>query len=356
MPAGVATEPLTTDLEIFKTGTHTSSNGTTLSFTQSHLQEIADSYDPNHHEAPVIVGHAYATSPAYGWIESLKTVGDRLVARVKQIEPQFAELVRAGRFKRISAGLYTPESPSNPYPGKFSLREVSFLGAQPPAIKGLKPVEFAEEEGVLEFEETLSSFDNTNAGNSFELLERLLIRVSDLEAKVSLLPIYSEKTMTIETKEAEFAERQRQLEIQQAELAKQAQKLAARQAEFDRKEDMDFAEGLVKEGKALPAEKENLVAMMRSMRTSELTVSFGENDNPPMLDAFKTMLSKRPPIIPFGEHAKPEDKPKHNSINFSVPEGLDVDTDALELHDKALAYMDSHKGISYIQAISKVGG
>jgi hypothetical protein len=157
-------------------------------------------------------------------------------------------------------------------------------------------------------------------------------------------------------KELDFAERQRQLEIQQADLVKQAQKLAARQAELDRKEDLDFAEGLIKEGRALPAEKEKLITMMGAMRSSEVTVNFGENDKPPMLDAFKDMLSKRPPVIALGEHAKPEDKPKVGGVNFSAPDGTEVDPDALEVHEKALAYQEAHPGTSYIAAVQKVGG
>ncbi|MFS2072756.1 hypothetical protein ACEN9D_28795 [Pseudomonas sp. CT11-2] len=39
-------------------------------------------------------------------------------------------------------------------PGVYYLRHVGFLGAQPPAVKGLRPIELAEgEPGVIEFSE-----------------------------------------------------------------------------------------------------------------------------------------------------------------------------------------------------------
>ncbi len=61
--------------------------------------------------------------------------------------------MEAGRYKKVSASFYQPDSPNNPVPtGVFYLRHVGFLGAQPPAIKGLKDIAFNEnEEGVIEF-------------------------------------------------------------------------------------------------------------------------------------------------------------------------------------------------------------
>ena len=68
--------------------------------------------------------------------------------------------MRAGRYKKLSASLYSPSSPANPRPGTWYLRHVGFLGAQPPAIKGLAPVNFAagDEEGTVtvEFSEEMS--------------------------------------------------------------------------------------------------------------------------------------------------------------------------------------------------------
>ncbi|HEY9644312.1 MAG TPA: hypothetical protein V6C57_27710, partial [Coleofasciculaceae cyanobacterium] len=131
-------------LEIFRAGTHTAANGIQLNFTQQHLQEIADGYDPNHHEAPVVLGHPADNSPAYGWIKGLQVVGDRLYATLHQLNPSFVEAVRNAAYKKVSASFYTPESSANPKPGRFMLRHLGFLGAQPPAVKGLAPIQFSE--------------------------------------------------------------------------------------------------------------------------------------------------------------------------------------------------------------------
>ena len=68
------------------------------------------------------------------------------------MDAAFAETVAAGRFKKIFASFYSPDAPANPVPGVYYLRHVGFLGAQPPAVTGLRSPEFADNEaGVVEF-------------------------------------------------------------------------------------------------------------------------------------------------------------------------------------------------------------
>jgi len=122
--------------EIFKVGTHTSSAGDTREWTLEDLEKIASLYDPANHEAPIVIGHPEHDSPAYGWIEALKVEGERLLAKPKQLIEDFKEWVRAGRYKKVSMALY-PD---------FTLRHVGFLGAVPPAVKGLAG--FEEREGI----------------------------------------------------------------------------------------------------------------------------------------------------------------------------------------------------------------
>ena len=120
--------------EIFKTGTHTDAAGNTSDWTEEDLDKIVRLYDPSNHEAPIVVGHPELDSPAYGWIEALKREGDRLLAKPKQLVDQFKDWVKDGLYKKVSMALY-PD---------FSLRHVGFLGATPPAVKGLANVRFEE--------------------------------------------------------------------------------------------------------------------------------------------------------------------------------------------------------------------
>ncbi len=146
---------MTKPLHIFRAGRHTAMSGQSLAFSEVDVAGIARAYDPALHEAPIVVGHPKADAPAYGWVKSLRAEGAELFAEPDQVEPAFAEMVRAGRFKRISASFYPPKAAANPVPGSYYLKHVGFLGAQPPAVKGLKAAEFAEggEEVVIEFSE-----------------------------------------------------------------------------------------------------------------------------------------------------------------------------------------------------------
>ncbi|MGN6866723.1 2-oxoacid:acceptor oxidoreductase, partial [Neisseria sp. P0020.S003] len=69
--------------------------------------------------------------------------GGVLSADFVQMDDDFMGWVKDGRYKKVSASFYPPDSPSNPKPCSWYLRRVVFLGAQPPAVKGLSAINFA---------------------------------------------------------------------------------------------------------------------------------------------------------------------------------------------------------------------
>ena len=128
--------------EIFKAGKQTDSQGRTRDFTIEDLDKIASSYNPAQHEAPVVIGHPKDNDPAWGWVQGLKRQGNILMAQYKDLIPEFVDMVKKGLFKKRSISLY-PD---------LSLRHVGFLGAMPPAVKGLADVQFkGDEEAIYEF-------------------------------------------------------------------------------------------------------------------------------------------------------------------------------------------------------------
>ncbi len=131
-------------IAVFKTGRHTDSKGNERIWTEADLDRIAAAYDPKSHEAPVVIGHPKDNAPAYGWVEGLKRTGDTLWAQIKPTVAEFADWLKAGLFKKRSISLY-PD---------MTLRHVGFLGAMPPAVKGLPDYAFNDPEtAVIEFEE-----------------------------------------------------------------------------------------------------------------------------------------------------------------------------------------------------------
>lgn len=130
-------------MEIFKAGKYPQGE-----FTVKELAEIANSYNPSLHEAPATIGHVsdYHDSkiPAYGWIGKVFQVGDKLKVAFSNFSEELKGLVGGGYYKKVSAGFYKPDDPNNPTPGKWHLHHVAFLGAQPPAVKGLEAIAFSD--------------------------------------------------------------------------------------------------------------------------------------------------------------------------------------------------------------------
>jgi hypothetical protein len=143
-------------IEIFRTGTHTDSEGRTKTFGDSDLEGLVSTYDPKKHEAPVVIGHPKDNAPAYGWVEALKKEGARLLMKVKNAAPEFVDMVKQGLFKKRSISIY-PDG---------SLNHVGFLGAAAPAVKGLENISFAEG-ATFEFFEFEQESD---AGEKLEIL------------------------------------------------------------------------------------------------------------------------------------------------------------------------------------------
>lgn len=127
-------------IAIARTGTFQDSEGRNQTFNAADLDAIAANYDPARLEAPLVFGHPKDSAPAYGWVTGLKRDGQKLFARLASVPGAVRELVGKGRYRYVSMSL-TPD--------RKSLRHVGLLGAVPPAIDGLGPVELAGEPGII---------------------------------------------------------------------------------------------------------------------------------------------------------------------------------------------------------------
>lgn len=243
------------EIEFLRVGVHTAMNGSSHNFTSDIAQEIVDTYNPDNFKAPLIISHRTGdysdrsiveSELAFGTPKFLKKVGDRVKAVFEKISPKFVEWVRNNEILGISPSFYPPDHPSNPTPGKWSLRHIAGLGKSPPAIKGLASLSLSEflnsPVGAIDLGEFEYSTDTSGAitldfmagegyeifgrlrdyliekegvevadriipsyylqvisepqpknDYPFELIEQLMMRVSDLESRlVPLQPIYSE--------------------------------------------------------------------------------------------------------------------------------------------------------------------
>ncbi len=344
-PALADPSALPQGIEIFRAGTHRDDAGNTHHFTRAQLAEMAASYNAELREAPLTVGHPKDNLPAYGWVAKVYVnEAGNLAIDPHQVDPQFAQMVKDGRFKKRSASFYPPTAPHNPTPGKWYLRHVAFLGAQPPAVAGLKDIGFADAGEAVSFSETAAP--------------------SPAPADPTQP---QEHAMSDPTKDAEVQKLRDELKAAndatakaQAEAKDAADKVAAAQKEvqsFSEKAAADrragfasFAESQVKAGRLLPKDKAVAIAALEAVSAAQ-PVSFSEGGTTTTVTALELgswlqgQISSRNPVVSFGEQAGG---------------GADVSqfdargkTDA-EVHRAALAYQAQHPEVNYAEALSQV--
>ena len=164
-----------------------------MTFSETDLEACANAYDPAIHEAPIVIGHPKTDLPAYGWVKSLAFSESGLLdAHPHQVNVDFAEMVNNGAFKKVSASFYTPDSKNNPVPGVYYLKHVGFLGAEAPAIKGLRQASFSEsEEGVIEFNEiAFSGYNTLTVARILRRIREWLLVEKGQEVADTVLPDY----------------------------------------------------------------------------------------------------------------------------------------------------------------------
>ncbi len=365
----------TKPLHIFKPGRRTAMSGVTLDFSESDLEASARAYDPTKHEAPIVIGHPKHDAPAYGWVKSLAAGAEGLNAEPHQVDADFAELVAAGRYKKISASFYLPDAPNNPAPGVYYLRHVGFLGAQPPAVKGLKQAEFADaEDGVVEFGE-LGWGMETNAGLWRRMREWLLAKFGQ-ETADQIVPDWQIESIresarqdddvsraafadpvqpTPEEKHAVTPEQKAALEAENAQLKQRLADAEAREktaaAARRHGEHVAYAEQLVGEGRLAPKQKDAVVAFLGAVAGAPL--EFGEGDaKQPLATAFKSFLAELPKVVEFGERAT-KDKAAQSADGDAVDYGENVDQDRLALDRKIREHMQAHQ-VDYATAAARL--
>lgn len=369
----------TKTLHIFKPGRQTAMNGLTLEFSESDLAASAAAYDPAKHEAPIVIGHPKHDDPAYGWVKSLATADDGLQAEPHQVDAAFAELVEAGRYKKISASFYLPDAPNNPVPGVYYLRHVGFLGAQPPAVKGLKAVAFADDpdSDVVEFSDwgmeanaslwrrmrdfLLTKFGQETADQvvpdwQIESIREAARQDDDAQRTSFADPTVSPTHQPHEENHAVTPEEKAALEAENAQLKQRLADADAREkasAAAKRHGDhLAYAEQLVGDGKLAPKHKDAVVAFL-DFSDGETALEFGEGDaKQPLATAFKSFLGDLPKVVEFGETAT-KDKAGQQSGGDAVDYGENVDQDRLALDRKIRQYMQEHK-VDYATAAACV--
>ncbi|MCL2524579.1 MAG: hypothetical protein FWF20_06980 [Betaproteobacteria bacterium] len=356
------------DFEIFRAGTHRDRAGGEWDISDADLAAIAAGYKPDFSEAPIVVGHPSVDAPAYGWVTSIHVADGRLYAKSRDVDPAFAEMVKAQRFPKRSAAFYPPQHPSNPTPGQLYLRHVGFLGAHPPAVKGLRDIHFSAADGVISFAEDIAKpslpASLPQAGERRDLPplstsgEGSGVRIGHALSHPSLqenpmsddnkakpAPAADPAQTELAALKAQFSEAVGERDNARAELATIKQQLAeieARGREARHLSHIAFAEAQVAASHILPKDVGAMVAVL-DLLADAAPVEFTEGDATRKLspvEFVKNLIERQQSGLQFGEFAP-------GKVGGGKPQGdAAIDAAARKLAaEKSIPYADAVRAV-----------
>lgn len=305
-------------IEVFQAGKHTDSAGNARTWSRDDLDQIIANFDTAQ-PAPLVIGHPKTDSPAWGWTESLKRVGGKLLAKFNQVPEQLVDAVRDGRYRNRSVKLAHGED-------GWKLIHVGLLGAAPPAVEGLAPIAFeAEPAGVTYQFDAVDAAGLSLIARGMQKLRELIIahfgqdeadtyvpqseidnlnslaaaqRADDGDVDTSPQPAFSRHTedpAMDEKLKADLDAKSAELDAANAKLAE----FAANQRTADAKRTVDVA---LAEGRLTPAQAQGLPEFMASLDdASEFEFAAGDGQGKQTGAAFfREFLAKLPKQVELG--------------------------------------------------------
>ncbi len=200
-------------IECFVIGTHTDSKGRTATYSEADLLQMQK--NTPRRTAPIVIGHPQANHPAYGWNDDIKVEGGKLSIKFDQVNEDFAEMDKNGAFKKRSLSIGKNQD------GEYYIRHVGWLGAKPPAIKGLADVEYndGEDAVVYEFGETEAinelAYLIQTVGNLLRGAREKIIEDSNVETADRIFPDWQINSLQT-AYESVSARLQTKLEVERA--------------------------------------------------------------------------------------------------------------------------------------------
>lgn len=268
------------DREIFKAGKWRASTGA-VEATSAMLDQIVASYNGLNSKVqgyaiPLKLGHTNVKgAPAMGYASNVRRQGDTLLADFTDMPPEIVDAISAKRYNSVSVELW-PKIVHDGAEFEQVLSGVALLGAEWPAVKGLKPVyasEFAADGALM-----LSQEEDTNMPQTFTQEQYDAVKT---EAATALAAETAK--VTAQTERAERAE-------------------AALASFTDAAEKADIAtiiEAAEKAGKIVPANKEKVTAFAEKLRST-----LKGDDRKAVITMFKEFVENLPKKVDYTESGR----------------------------------------------------
>jgi len=374
-------------IEVFKAGTQTDSKGRTRSFSIADLDQVVANVEAGN-PIPHVITHKEMYSPfAYAQTTRVKREGSSLYVKADKVEPQFEKLVADGRLFERSIRLVPSDT-------GWKLNHIAWLGAEPPAVAGLAPVEFSADDSFFDF--SSDAYTPNILSRVMRRLRDFLIEQHGSETADKVLPDYEIESLSdhandlrdensdtalfsTHTKNTTKTEGDSMSEFTQAQLdeavakatktavdsvkadfaAKQQTAADALKAEKDKRLSAEFSQEintLVAAGTLLPAQAEGMAEFMLTLSDdagATFEFSAGEKGKEQTIkksprDYFMAFAKSIGQQIVLSEQAGGD--VEQTSSDFSMP-NASVNPDRLALHDKARDYMQKNPSVLYLDAI-----
>jgi hypothetical protein len=173
--------------KIFRAGNYPQGN-----ISEADVQEMASTYDPSLHEAPLTVNHD-DKSPSYATVDAVKAVGKELYASFKDVLAEAIDINK--KFRKPSIEIAE-------YDGRKYLRAVSLTNF--PQVKGLDTIAFSEKKNSVFFTEGLTLDLNKGVTMFSEqitkLAETLSINLSNYSVEGDIIAAATAAVQNLQTK------------------------------------------------------------------------------------------------------------------------------------------------------------
>jgi hypothetical protein len=373
-------------VEVFRAGNHIASDGRRVSFSRSDLDELVSNVT-SAAPPPHVITHRELYSPfRYGDVTEAKREGDSLFVRSANIEPQFQSLVESGRLRdrsvRIAKG-----------PSGYRLAHVAWLGAEPPAVEGMPPVQFAAtSEHVFDFGDWEDIQSASLFARTLRRLREFLIDQHSVDIADRVIPEWDVQTaadLEVAARTCPEPDATTESELSAVPAVSSSyqapgaagdinvptdieQKLAASEAENARlqaaldasarlqrvAEFSALAKTAVDEGRLTPALAEGLAEFAAHLSYADEAAfdfaSGGQKLRKSPAAWFADFVGKLPKVVQLGEHRGAAQSVDSAVTDFSAPTGYGVDGERMALHRRALDYQAAHPGTDYTAAVRAV--
>lgn len=375
-PTAIDFKGLTDWVEVFRAGTHRDSLGRTHTFSRAQLDEIVTNLQAGT-PPPHVITHKELYSPfRYGDVVEARRDGDSLYVKSANIEPQFARLVEDGRLRDRSVRLARNDK-------GLTLSHVAWLGAEPPAVEGMAPVQFAAAlDQVMDFswEEARSAGllaramrrlreflidkysveDADRVMPSYEVESADALYTQALSEESTDSPTFSAPAPAADGEDMSAAETERlkaELEAANAQNAEFARANAALQREKRVATFTALAAAAIAAGRLTPAQAEGMAEFAANLADAdgdafEFSAGDGTAKKSPAawFSDFIAKLGQQQALGETDAGAKLERAP----ADFAAPGGHSVDDERLALHRKAVEHRKANPTLSYEQAVAAV--